>query len=188
MGELDEIEGEDSQSSLKEHEGRIASLHKQAEATKGRALALKKANRIEEAKEALKQFKLLEAQAASEEAMLKAHMAAHRPSKASAAARAREEAEEGEDMVVDEGDLDDPELLQELAEVQKGTARVKVPGRSQASAGVSSKAQPAAAEIDFDYDAIVSMTVMQYELEEAKKARDQDLAGKLEMMVTVRPK
>lgn len=186
MGELEEIEGEDSKSTLKEHEDRIASLHKQAEAAKAHALALKKANRIEEAKEALKSFKLLEAQAASEEAMLKAHNAAHKPTKA-AAARAQEEAEEGEDMVVDDADLDDPELLSELAEVQKGTARVKVPGRSQASAAVPSKAQPVAAEIDFDYDEIVSMTVMQYEQAEAEKARDQDLVEKLGMMVTVKP-
>lgn len=185
VGELDEIAGEETENTVKEHEDRISTLHRQAEAAKAHALALKKANRIEEAKEALKQFKLLEAQAASEEALLKAHNAAHRPTKAAAAAKAREE-EEGDDMEVDDKDLDDPELLQELAEVQKGTARVKVPGRNQPAAGASKPAEPQPAEIDFDYDEIVSMSVMQFELEQAQKARDQDLEEKLGMMITVR--
>ena len=184
-GELDEIAGEETENTVKEHEDRISTLHRQAEAAKADALTLKKANHIEEAKKALKQFKLLEAQAASEEALLKAHHAAHRPSKAAAAAQAREE-EGGDDLEVDDKDLDDPELLQELAEVQKGTARVKVPGRNQAPAGASKPPEPQPVEIDFDYDEIVSMTVMQFELEQAKKARDQDLEEKLGMMITVR--
>lgn len=183
MGELDDIAGEDAQSSIKQHEDHIAALHHQAEAVKAQALAYKKANRIEEAKAALKQFKVLEAQAASEEALLKAHMAAHKPTKASAAAARAAQEDEGDDMEVDDKDLDDPELLQELAAVQKGTATVKVPGRGQAPA--AKVAAQESGEVDFDYDEIVSMSVMQFEKEAAEKARDQDLVEKLGMMMTV---